>query len=175
MPKIFSEKVVFQNEWMEVLAREVEGESGAPFYAVRTPDYANVLALTADRHVLLVRQFRPAIGADTLEFPGGLVDAGERPQQTAGRELLEETGFAADGIELLGTLRTDTGRLTNRLWCFFARDVRPLHSKGELQVVRMPLRDFEARVADGGFDAALHVAIYGLAVARGCFQHLSKG
>jgi len=175
MPKIFSEKVVFQNEWMEVLAREVEGESGAPFYAVRTPDYANVLALTADRHVLLVRQFRPAIGADTLEFPGGLVDAGERPQKTAGRELLEETGFAADGIELLGTLRTDTGRLTNRLWCFFARDVRPLHSKGELQVVRMPLRDFEARVADGGFDAALHVAIYGLAVARGCFQHLSKG
>ena len=175
MPKIFSEKVVFQNEWMEVLAREVEGESGAPFYAVRTPDYANVLALTADRHVLLVRQFRPAIGADTLEFPGGLVDAGETPQQTAGRELLEETGFAADGSELLGTLRTDTGRLTNRLCCFFARDVRPLHSKGELQVVRMPLRDFEARVADGGFDAALHVAIYGLAVARGCFQHLSKG
>ena len=71
MPKNISEKVVFQNEWMEVLAREVEGEPGAPYFAVRTPDYANVLALTADQHLLLVRQFRPAIGADTLEFSGG--------------------------------------------------------------------------------------------------------
>ena len=175
MPRILSEKVVFQNEWLEVLAREVEGEPGAPYFAVRTPDYANVLALTADRHVLLVRQFRPAIGVETLEFPGGLVDAGETPEQAVGRELLEETGFTADRMELLGTLRTDTGRLTNRLWCFFAREARPLNSNRELQVVRMPLRDFEARVADGGFDAALHVAIYGLAVARGCFKPPSKG
>jgi len=175
MPKILSEKVVFQSEWMDVLAREVEREPGVPYYAVRTPDYANVLALTADQHVLLVRQFRPAIGAETLEFPGGLVDAGETPQQTVGRELMEETGFVANRIELLGTMRPDTGRLTNRLWCFFARNVRPLNCNRELQVVRMPVRDFEARVADGGFDAALHVAIYGLAVARGCFKHLSKG
>ena len=53
-----------------------EGDGGAlpfedeTFDAARTPDYANVLALTTDQDVLLVRQFRPAIGADTLEFRG---------------------------------------------------------------------------------------------------------
>jgi 8-oxo-dGTP pyrophosphatase MutT (NUDIX family) len=175
MARILSEKVVFQNQWIEVLSREVEGEPGPPYYAVRTPDYANVLALTEDRQVLLVRQFRPAVGSETLEFPGGLVDPGETPQQTVGRELLEETGFAAERIELLGSLCTDTGRLTNRLWCFFARDVRLVNSSRELQVVSMPLQEFEARIADGRFDAALHLAIYGLATARGCLRHLTAG
>src|SRR5438045_1035793 len=56
---------------------------------------AAVVAIDADRQVLLVRQPRPAVGASLLELPAGLVDPDEQPIDCARRELAEETGFAA--------------------------------------------------------------------------------
>ena len=73
----------------------------------------------------MVRQFRPAVGAVTLELPAGQVDPGETPEQAARRELLEETGHEADTFKLLGALSPSVARFTNRMWCFFAANARP--------------------------------------------------
>ena len=167
MAKIVSERLVFETPWFKVLSQEVEGVDNGDYYTITLADYANVLALTGDREVLLVRQFRPAVRGETLELPGGHVDPGEAPQQTIQRELLEETGYHSDELELLGCLKTDTGRLANRMWCFAARNARQISSQHELETIRVPVEEFEARIAAGSFDFGLHIAVYCLAVARG--------
>src|SRR5438132_7557355 len=56
---------------------------------------AAVVAVQEDGQVLLVRQHRPAVDAQILELPAGLIDPGETPEQCARRELAEETGFSS--------------------------------------------------------------------------------
>src|SRR5207302_164850 len=95
----------------------------SPHYSIGTRDYVSVLAVTRDGTFPLVRQFRPAVEMITLELPGGHVDEGETPEQAARKELREETGFVANELILLGAFSPDTGRLSNRMWCFFGPQV----------------------------------------------------
>lgn len=62
------------------------------------PEAAAVLAFPDSEHIIMVRQWRYAIGAETLEIPAGKVDPGETPQVCAGRELMEETGRRASRL-----------------------------------------------------------------------------
>ena len=73
----------------------------------------------------MVRQFRPIANAFTLELPAGHVERGETPEESARKELVEETGYEADTFELIATLSPSTARYTNRMWCFFAHGARP--------------------------------------------------
>lgn len=114
-------KSVFRTPWFEVFADDTSG-SPEPHYSIHAPDFVVVVALTTEGHLLMVRQFRPAVGAVTLELPAGHVDPGETPEQSARKELYEETGYDAATLELIATLSPSTARFTNRLWCFFARD-----------------------------------------------------
>ncbi len=77
-------------------------------------DAVSVIALTPDRQVVLVRQFRAGSGRDSLETPGGLLDPGEDPLAAGARELLEETGYAGDPPELLGTVWSNPSIMTSR-------------------------------------------------------------
>jgi ADP-ribose pyrophosphatase len=110
---------VFRTPWFELIGKRI-GDTAALHYSISTQDYVGILAVTKDGMFPLVRQFRPAIEQITLELPSGHVDEGETPEQAAARELLEETGFVAKNLVLVGDLSPDTGRLSNRLWCFFA-------------------------------------------------------
>src|SRR5580700_9729230 len=65
------------------------------FSLIECVDWVNVIAMTDDRHVVLVRQFRVGTAEVCLEIPGGMVDEGEQPRDAAARELAEETGYTA--------------------------------------------------------------------------------
>jgi ADP-ribose pyrophosphatase len=124
MPQILSRNAVFSTPWFSITAKTVGSQRDA-YYALECLDYVSVCAVTPKGEVLLVEQYRPAVETDTLEFICGHVEAGETPEQAARRELREEAGVEAPAIEQLGVLVSDTGRLTNRLWCFFAEGVVP--------------------------------------------------
>ncbi len=161
-------EVPFSTPWFEVVAKTMrEGE--APYYSLRLPDYVSVVALTEDNQVLIVRQYRPAVEHHTLELPSGLVDPGETPQETGRRELLEETGYQADEIELLGGMETDVGRLGNRIFTCIARSVRRVDRAPEegIEVMTWSLEELAAAIADGRFDHALHVAVVLIAMVKG--------
>jgi ADP-ribose pyrophosphatase len=121
---IADRRSVFATRWFDLIEKKVSGDP-APYYSISTRDYVSVLAVTPDGNFVLVRQYRPAVERMTLELPSGHVDEGDTPEIAARKELREETGFVADEFILLGDLAPDTGRLGNRMWCFFAPRVAP--------------------------------------------------
>ena len=165
---------VFKTPWFE-LVEKATGEDVAPHYSISTPDYVSVLAVTKEGNFPLVRQFRPAVEKTTLELPSGHVDKGETPEQAGRKELLEETGFLAKELVLLGALSPDTGRLGNLMWCFFAPGVvrNPeipfLEEPGvESLVYDKSLRDL--LLSELEFCSALNRATIVMAIARGCIE-----
>jgi len=171
-PTVVARETVLKTPWFEVVAKTLSGgQDERPYYAVVPDDYVAILALTPEGRILLVRQYRPVTETVTLELPCGLVDAGETPVAAAQRELLEETGYRADSLELLGNLVPDAGRLGNRMWCFFAATtvpVRPLQpSEPELEALAMTPEDVARHLADGGFENAPVYAIFMLAQVKG--------
>jgi ADP-ribose pyrophosphatase len=141
-----------------------------PFYSLRLPDYAATVAVTDDDRFVLVRQYRPAVEKETLELPSGLVDAGEDPAVAARRELFEETGYDAPSMEALGPLLPDTGRLGNRIWCFYAAGVRrtgPWQPEDGIEVELLDVDALTKALRESRFDHALHVAALLMAQLHG--------
>src|ERR1700687_2612926 len=113
------EEVVLDTKCFQLVPRRPPAYA-EPHYSLRTRDYVGVVAVTTNGELLLVRQFRPAVWETTLELPSGHVEPGQTPEEAARTELLEETGHEANSFELVGDFSPDTGRLGNRMWCFFA-------------------------------------------------------
>jgi 8-oxo-dGTP pyrophosphatase MutT (NUDIX family) len=165
-----NDRVVYATPWFELVAKYPPGYS-QPHYSIRTRDYVTVVAVTDDNRFLLVRQFRPAVGRTTLELPSGHVENGETPESAARKELLEETGYVAETFECLGDLSPDTGRLANRLWCFFAAGARPsdrIDLEAEPGIEPILFEGTVSDLIDGrGLDSALNLAALSLAIVRG--------
>jgi ADP-ribose pyrophosphatase len=119
-------QAVFTTPWFKVFAKPALG-GGQPHYVIQGIDVVIIVAATADNRILLVRQYRAAVAAVTLELPAGHIESGETPEQAARRELLEETGYTADTFAALVTLSPSVARYTNRMYCFFAGKARPAH------------------------------------------------
>lgn len=94
---------------------------------LETPAWVNVVALTADERLVVVRQFRFGTGEVTLEIPGGCVDPGEDPAHAARRELREECGYTTDDWTALGNVEPNPAFQDNRCYHFLARSVQRTH------------------------------------------------
>ena len=95
--------------------RVKESDRAGRHYFIDVPDSVLILAVSMHHRVLLVRQFRPVLGAETVEFPGGSLERGECIVDGARRELVEETGLEpASSPESVATLAPSTGCSTER-------------------------------------------------------------
>ncbi len=153
---------------------EVPG-SGEPqvFHSLDQADYVSVLAETKDGQIVLVRQFRPAIEAVTLELPSGLLETGEDPGACAVRELQEEAGFRPTAEPVfLGKVMPDVGRLENALWAYLAQGVEAIEgwsAEPGVERVLMSKSEFRDAVARGELTDAPHLGVLALAQAQGRF------
>lgn len=89
------------------------------------PGAAAIVALTPDRHLLMLRQYRHAVTRDLWEIPAGTLEDGEDPLTCAQRELVEETGYSADQWDELGTTIPVPGYSNEQIHLFLARDLTP--------------------------------------------------
>jgi ADP-ribose pyrophosphatase len=90
---------------------------------VEHPGAVVIVALDPDGNVLLVRQYRHAVGRDLLELPAGTLEKNEKPEAAAPRELKEETGYTAQRWELLARFLSSPGILTEEMHVYLASDL----------------------------------------------------
>ena len=104
-------------------ATEVSPYSGKEhdFVYIDTPDWVNLVPITAEEEIVLIRQYRHGSQSITLEIPGGMIDPGEEPGRAAARECLEETGYSAGEVHSLGKLNPNPAVFNNTLHTFYSR------------------------------------------------------
>jgi len=164
-PKTENKRTVFETEWFnieQVFCERGESFRGKPYYRINSPDGIIVLAMTEKDEIILVRQFRPALGQDTLEFPAGGIDQGETPEQATIRELYEETGYACRELCYLGAGRLMLNRHNCLLHAFFGKvavkDPQFIPCDG-IESVLVSYTDFKALVLTGAFDQYAALAL----------------
>ena len=105
----------------DISSSPVTGKSH-DFYVIEAPDWTNVVAITPEREIILIKQYRHGVQSLTLEIPGGMVDPGETPLEAARRELLEETGYASDDLICIGRVHPNPAIQDNTCHTFLAKN-----------------------------------------------------
>ena len=163
------ESIEYTTNIFKVLKRDMCIESEhhhASFSILEAPDWINVIALTPNKEIILVEQFRYGIQRPTLELPGGVCDAGESPLQSSKRELLEETGFSAKEWISLGKVSSNPAMQSNCTHTYLAQDCiktneQQLDGNERINVHVMALQEFLDLVKSGDIDHSLVVAAIG--------------
>jgi ADP-ribose diphosphatase len=135
------------------------------FSLIEATDWVNIVALTPDDRVVLIRQYRPGVDGVCLEIPGGMVDPGEKPLAAAARELVEETGYSAPVWRLLGTVSPNPALFDNRLHSYLALDAVPTSAprfdgNEVIALETVPLSDVRTLLREGKIEHALVVAAF---------------
>lgn len=150
---------------------------GATFYRLECPDWINIIPLTKDNQVVMVRQYRHGIQEDTLEIPGGQMDKEDNhPLEAAKRELREETGYGKGSWETLGWVHPNPAIFNNLCHLFLAKDVEPVgaiqndpHEHTEVELV--DLKAIPGFILQGRIRHGLVINAFSfLALRHGAYQ-----
>ncbi len=146
-----------------MIARSPSSGEEHDFYCIESAEWVNVVPVTTDGQVVMVRQFRHGSQTLTLEIPGGMIDAGETPAEAALRELLEETGYTAERAIPAGAVNPNPALFGNRVHTFVApgvEKVAEIRNEGaeETWVELVPVSEIPRLVRAGEIDHALVLA-----------------
>lgn len=117
---------LFKRPWLTARKDKVQLPDGRvfdEFYILEYPTWVNVIALTPEGRMVMVRQYRHGLQDVFVELCAGCVEPGEEPLAAAKRELLEETGYAGGEWEALDVLSANPTSMTNLNHTFIARGV----------------------------------------------------
>ena len=145
---------------------------------IHHPGAVAIIPIDADDNVLLVRQYRYPVGLELLEIPAGVIEAGESPDtgespdNTAQRELREETGYASRNLRPLGGIYSSPGFCDEMLYIYLARDLvesdLPGDEDEDITLERVPMSGVDRLIRLGEIQDAKSVA--GLLMARYLFE-----
>jgi len=157
---ILHSKPIYESQWLKLREDRVQrlGGEESTFGVVAIRPGVTVLAMEENRDVYLVREFKYAIGEETLEAVSGAIESGETPEVAGLRELSEETRLIASEWVDMGVVNPFTSIVNSPNHTFLARGLsqsRRMPQAGEkLQVVKMPFEDALRAVLRGGITHA---------------------
>lgn len=164
--RVRASSYLVDSPYMRLRSDEVELPDGTivPDYYVReSRGFVTILALTAERRVILVRQYRYGADSIHLELPAGMLGDDETPEACALRELAEETGYEVDRIEMAAEYLPEPVRSTARAYVYTGSGARrtrePVLDPTEHLVVELAsLERFREMLADGTIDTGASIA-----------------
>lgn len=129
--QILDSSYPFTCPWLKVRKDVVKLPNGMvvpDFYVTEAPDWVNVIAITTDGKFIIEEQYRHGIQKVCFELCAGMVDEGEKPSETAKRELLEEAGYSGGNWTAFGMSVPNASGSTTKCYHFLATDVKFIHS-----------------------------------------------
>lgn len=132
--KTITSKSIFKGRVISLKVEEVTLPNGktSTREIVNHPGAVAIIAITADKKMVVVEQYRKALERSIIEIPAGKLEKGEQPIDTARRELEEETGFAAGSLTYLQSFSTSPGFADEIIHLFVAEDLSVIDEKAAL-------------------------------------------
>jgi ADP-ribose pyrophosphatase len=171
--KINNRQTVFHVGRFRLDTEQVTLDNGndTTIHVLRHPGAVAIVPFLDEATIILIHQYRHAIGDYIWEIPAGTLDVGEDLLECARRELIEETGFRAGEMRPIGEIFPAPGYSDERIHIFMARELSPdvqnLEDDEVLQVHRVPLPDALAMIDSGDIRDAKTIAGLLLAGNRG--------
>jgi 8-oxo-dGTP pyrophosphatase MutT (NUDIX family) len=164
--RVLTSEYLAREPWYTVRVDRVQLPSGTiipKYWISEYPPWVNVVAVTADDRVVLIRQYRHGIGAVHFEIPAGATDPEDASMESAARrELLEETGYSGGTWTPLMTLSANPALQNNLTYTFLAEGVTAgvaaPEASEDIRVHLVPIADLGRLIDTDGFLQALHVA-----------------
>jgi 8-oxo-dGTP pyrophosphatase MutT (NUDIX family) len=143
-----------------------KGDSEYPFFLLDTVDWVNIIPMTEDEEVILIKQFRYGNEKITLEIPGGMTDKEDKsPQDAAMRELIEETGYSGNDIIKLGECSPNPAIFNNVLHVYLVRNVikkflQNLEYTEDIEIVKININKIHELIKTGKINHALVIVAF---------------
>ena len=185
--KLLNTEYLVDAPWLKVAKEKCELPNGKvidDFYTLWQPDWVLILARTAEGKWVMTEQYRHGSGKIALEFPAGIIDKGETPEQAALRELQEECGYGLEargtrfeargaefegleknGVVYLGVFPVNPDRHRGVFHVVFLDNVvnsgsTNFDSTEEIESCEMSDEELQKKMADGSFNHPLQMAGY---------------
>ncbi len=134
-----------------------------PYFVVEMPPSVCAMAITEENEVVLVKQYRHAIGESILEIPGGFIDKDEDMEKAIARELLEETGYIFTSYDYLGKIASNPGMLDSYTYLYLARGgkkitAQQLDHNEDIELFTLPVEEFRTMLKNNEIIQSLHMA-----------------
>ena len=162
--KVLSSGYIHKGPWATLRSDVCEMPDGRvvdQYYVLEYPNWVNAVAVTDDNKILMVTQYRHAAGIVCLEIPGGVIDGDEAPDDAIKRELLEETGYRFDDIELISTVYPNPSTANNLTYGYLARGGKKVSGQSldeheEIVVEEFTIAEVKQLLLDQKIPQALH-------------------
>lgn len=151
-------EIIHGGQWLDFKERMVNGKNWEFVSRKNVKDIVCIVPFVANENIMLIKQYRPAIGKKIIEFPAGLVDKGETVIQAAKREMLEETGYELLKPHMFGVGYSSPGMTDENITLIFGnvgKDIRPaeegislmiLHPYDIIQMIKKGKEKIDMRV-----------------------------
>ncbi|MDZ4794646.1 MAG: NUDIX hydrolase [Bacteroidota bacterium] len=165
--KTLSSEYLFNDRWFKVRRERCETPVGKivdPYYVYEFPTWVAAVPVTKEGKILMIRQYRHAVGEVVIEIPGGCVDDTDKDNEAAiARELLEETGYAFSEYNYLGKISPNPSTNTNFLHMFLARGGKKvaeqkLDENEEIEIFLLSVDELKQLLRENKIIQSMHVS-----------------
>lgn len=173
--KTLSSEYLFNDRWFKVrkeICETPEGKIVDPYYIYDFPTWVGAFPVTEDGKIVMVRQYRHALGETCIEIPGGCVDDTDKSlEEAVAREIMEETGYLFSSYEYLGKISPNPSTNSNLLHMYLARGGKKvaeqqLDGNEEIEVELLTIDELKELIRENKIVQSMHVTCIMYALER---------
>ena len=166
--KTLGTKQIFGNRifgFREDTVKSPKTDNTHPVWVMDAPTWVNIIPITKEKKVVMIKQYRFGSQEISLEIPGGMVDAGEDAQSAATREMKEETGYDSEEVHAIGKISPNPALMSNHTYSYVAYNVektgdQQLDNIEDIEVLEVDLNQIPTLITNREIDHSLVVSAF---------------